>query len=105
MLRQRQPRYVNKKLTDLAHEAPCMAQFPHTCNGPSVPAHDNSLSGGHGAGLKSHDYRHAAVCPAAHDLIDGRAGGWSLEEKRAEWDRAYIATWHYYWTNGKVTVK
>jgi hypothetical protein len=41
VLRQREPRYENRKLLDLAHETPCMAQFEHDCNGylGCVPAH------------------------------------------------------------------
>lgn len=106
MLRQRQPRYENRKLLDLPHDSPCFAQFRHQCNAHlgCVPAHDNALAGGHGAGLKASDNRHASVCPEAHDYLDGRKGGWSLEEKRSEWDRAYIATQYHYWTSGKVRV-
>jgi hypothetical protein len=37
--------------------------------------HDNSLAGGRGASLKAPDWRTAAGCHNAHDLIDGRAGG------------------------------
>jgi hypothetical protein len=107
VLRQREPRYENRKLLDLAHETPCMAQFEHDCNGylGCVPAHENSLAGGHGMGKKADDQLHAAVCPNAHDILDGRKGGWDLETKRSEWTRAHRATWRYYWTNGKVVVK
>lgn len=94
--------YRNRNLLDLAHEAPCCAQFPHRCNGQSVPAHSNELLYGRGASHKSDDIFHAAVCPEAHDYIDGRKGGWDKETKRAEWARAYIATQRFYWTNGKV---
>jgi len=84
-----------------------MAQFPHSCGWPRVqcvPAHSNQQKHGRGKDLKSDDQFHAAVCPEAHDLIDGRKGGWTKEEKAAEWDRAYIATQRYYWQNGKVQV-
>jgi hypothetical protein len=103
---QRKPRYENEKLRKLPRTSPCFADFEHDCIAHlgCVPAHDNSLQGGHGAGLKASDNRHASVCQEAHDLIDGRKGGWSQDEKRGAWERAYIATQYYYWTNGKVKV-
>lgn len=96
--------YRNRKLLDLAHEAPCFAQFPHDCNGPSVPAHGNELRLGRGHAHKCHDNFHAAVCPEAHDFIDGRKGGWTLEEKRAEWWLAYIAYQVWLWTEKKLRI-
>jgi hypothetical protein len=86
-----------KKLTDLAHEIPCQAQFKHDCTGRweqengkylSVPAHSNQQAHGRGSYHKSHDCFFAAVCPPAHDLIDGRTPGMDKETKQAEWDRA-----------------
>lgn len=96
--------YRNRKLLDLSHDAPCLAQFPHIHNGPSVPAHSNEQRHGRGHSHKSHDNFHAAVCPEAHDFIDGRKGGWDRDTRQAEWDRAYIATQIYYWQTGKVRV-
>ena len=46
----------------------------------------------------------AALCPDAHDFVDGRKGGWAKEDKHAEWQRAYVKTWAYLWQNGKVRV-
>lgn len=96
--------YRNRKLLDLAHEAPCCAQFPHRCNGKSIPAHSNQQAHGRGYAHKTDDQFHAAVCPEAHDFLDGRKGGWTKEEKASEWDRAYIATQRHYWNTGKVQV-
>lgn len=96
--------YRNKRLTDLAHHAPCFAKFPHQCNGPSVPCHSNELRFGRGGGHKSNDCFFAACCPTAHDLIDGRAGGWDKETKHAEWMLAYIATQVWLWETGRVIV-
>ena len=103
--------YRNRKLLDLAHDAPCCAEFDHQCaqpheplsDGVCVPAHSNRLAHGRGAGHRAADIFHAAVCPEAHDYIDGRKGGWDRETKHAEWNRAYIKTQLYYWENGKVT--
>ncbi len=82
-----------------------MAQFPHIHNGKSVPAHSNEQRHGRGAGHKSADNFHAAVCPEAHDYIDGRKGGWPRDVRQAEWDRAYIATQVWYWTHELIQVR
>jgi hypothetical protein len=60
-----------------------MCRFPHKCKGLSVPMHSNALSTGRGAYFKAPDWAVAAGCNDAHDYIDGRKGGWTLEEKRA----------------------
>lgn len=96
--------YRNRKLLDLAHEAPCLAQFPHIHNGPSVPCHSNQQRHGRGFSHKSDDCFFAACCPEAHDYIDGRKGFWTAEEKAAEWDRAHIATLRWLFENEKVKV-
>lgn len=96
--------YRNRKLLDLCHEIPCRAGFPHICNGPSVPAHSNEQAWGRGFSHKSHDFAVAAICPAAHDQIDGRHPGMDRETKAAEWTRAYISTQLYLWENAKVKV-
>jgi hypothetical protein len=57
---------------------------------------------GRGFGYKTGDQFTAALCPEAHDFIDGRKGGWDKETKHAEWLRAYIATQNWLWSNGKV---
>jgi hypothetical protein len=46
----------------------------------------------------------AAVCPEAHDYIDGRKGGWDRETKQTEWDRAYIAYQEWLWESGRIKV-
>lgn len=81
-----------------------MAQFPHICRGSIVPAHSNQQRHGRGACHKADDFLIAAVCQVAHDLIDGRSGGWTKEEKQSEWDRAHVATWRWFWENEKVVV-
>ena len=84
--------YRDRKLLDLAHGMSCMADFPHVCNGASVPAHSNEQMYGRGMGNKAHDCFFAAVCPEAHDWIDGRKGKWSKEDKHYVWLRAHIRT-------------
>lgn len=96
--------YRSRAHLNLLHDCPCMCAFPHECRGLSVPMHDNSLAGGRGAGFKTPDWRTAAGCNDAHDYIDGRKGGWTKEEKRAEWERAFIKTMNWLFENGKLVV-
>lgn len=96
--------YRNRALLDLAHDMPCQARFAHICNGPSVPAHANGQAWGRGFSHKAPDCFYAAVCPEAHDFIDGRKGGWELWRKRDEWERAYRYTQLWLWETGKVRV-
>ena len=94
--------FRSRTFLDLCHDLPCQAKFPHICNGPSIPAHSNQLKHGRGHGFKCSDVFVAAVCPDAHDFIDGRKGGWDKETKHAEWERAHIATMDYLFTNKLV---
>lgn len=96
--------YRSRKLLDLCHDTPCMADFPHQCSGTTVPAHSNDLMFGRGASFKADDCFVAALCPDAHDYVDGRKGGWAKDEKRAAWLRAYVKTQRWQWTNGKLEV-
>lgn len=81
-----------------------MCTFPHLCQGPSVPMHSNALATGRGASFKAPDWAVAAGCNEAHDFIDGRRGGWSLEEKRSEWFLAFVKTQDWLWENSKLVV-
>lgn len=94
--------YRNRKLLNLAHDMPCMAQFPHVCSGPSVPCHANDLLFGRGFAYKTPDWAYAACCNDAHEYLDGRKGGWDKETKRAEWLRAYVKTQNELWESGRV---
>ena len=96
--------FRSRKLLDLARDMPCMASFPHICNGPSVPCHANDLLFGRGFSYRSPDWAFCAACDEAHSYIDGRKGGWDKETKRAEWLRAYVKTQDYLWGNGMVKV-
>lgn len=97
--------FRSRALLDVCHDTPCMADFPHNCNpNHSVPAHANDLMFGRGASFKADDCFVAAVCPEAHDFIDGRKGGWDKETKRAEWLRAYVKTQRWQWENDRLRV-
>ena len=94
--------YRNRKLLDLAHQCPCMAQFPHDCTQylPVDPparfaveaAHSNSSKHGRGKNFKSSDWAIAAMCHTAHMIIDNRQLD-GLED--SEWERAHVLTLDY----------
>lgn len=94
--------YRNRKLLDLAHTAPCFADFYHECGGwqGCDPAHSDSQLFGRGHGHKSHDWAIAFLCNAAHKALDCM----SREEKKATWLRAFVKTQTYLWENGLVKV-
>ena len=97
----------NRKLLDIAHSAPCQAQFPHNCTGwqGCEPAHSDSQTFGRGCGHKSNDWAVAFICHNAHEMLGTRINPvFDREQKQAEWLRAYVATQNYLWTNGKVKV-
>jgi hypothetical protein len=64
----------------------------------TVAAHCNDVTA-KGIGRKAPDFMVAYLCGVpggCHDKADGRAGGWTLEEKRAFWNEAYrrtVAIW------------
>jgi len=63
-----QTMYRNKKLLELVRQSSC--QNCGTSDGTVVAAHSNQLRDGKGRGLKSHDYRIAALCYNCHMELD-----------------------------------
>ena len=94
--------FRSRKLLDLAHDAPCMAKFPHDCTGYQGcdPAHSDSQMFGRGHGHKSADWAFAAMCHTAHMQLDT----FPREQKQAEWLIAYVATQNWLWQNERVKV-
>lgn len=94
----------DRKLLDLAHEAPCMLQLgvPGCGQYPSVPCHSDSLEHWRGVGHRSPDCLAVAGCPSCHAAFTrqhlGRAG--YLEA----WGRAMARYLVWLWENGKVRV-
>jgi hypothetical protein len=60
--------YRNKKLLEIIRQSPC--QNCGNSDGTVVAAHSNQLRDGKGRGLKSHDYRIAALCYRCHMELD-----------------------------------
>jgi hypothetical protein len=73
--------------------------------GTTIAAHANSVALGKGTGIKAPDYYIAYVCHRCHDLIDGRAGGLTKEERQELWTTAFIRTVKQWFDQGIVTVK
>ncbi len=102
---QRDPPYRNRKLLDVAHEAPCFMEVPSVCQSgvhPSVPAHSNSQRHGRGVGHKSHDVFVAAACGPCHDWYD--RGPAPREEKEARFARGLERYWLWLWRNDRIKV-
>ena len=60
--------YRNRKLLDVIRQSPCQACGRE--DGTVVAAHSNQLRDGKGRGIKSHDYRIAALCYNCHMELD-----------------------------------
>ena len=88
-LRQREPRLKSKRITDDARGQICMRCGAE--DGTTVNAHCNDMEF-RGMGMKSDCSLTAWLCQSCHDLVDGRAGHLTLDEKRQMWDRAFKRT-------------
>ena len=83
------PMYRNKKLLEVVRDSPC--QICGVNNGTVVAAHSNQLRDGKGRGLKSQDYRIAALCFTCHAEID-QGAKMSKEERLNAWEEAHRKT-------------
>ena len=103
-LRQREPRYTNRKLLNVAHLAPCMLRLGmHSCGQyPSVPCHSDRLEDGKGVGLKSHDDLAVPGCPACHYVFTREHLG--KEGYADTLLRAQREYWHWLWINNLIKV-
>jgi hypothetical protein len=93
----------NRRLLDLAHDMPCMADWKHACKEWEgvEPAHSDSQLFGRGHGHKSNDWAFAAMCHAAHMELDTM----ERETKFYSWLRAHVKTQNWLWANQLVRVK
>lgn len=91
--------YRSEKLRKAARDRPCALCSSY---GTTVAAHSNALEHGRGIGHKAPDYMVAYVCQDCHDIIDGRKGGLSKEEKREMWMRAWQRTVKVWFEEGIV---
>lgn len=81
--------YRNKKLLEVVRKLPC--QICRIEDGTIVAAHSNQQRDGKGTGIKSADYRIAALCNFCHMGLDqGRA--MSKTERMELWEDAHRRT-------------
>lgn len=94
----------DRKLLDLAHDAPCFLQLgvPGCGTEKSVPCHSDELRHDRGVGHKSHDWSAVAGCPACHAAFTReKVGKWEYDDI---WLRAWEKYQAYLWENGLIKV-
>jgi len=93
--------YRNKTLLEIVRDIPC--QHCEILDGTVVAAHSNQLRDGKGRGIKSHDYRIAALCYACHMELD-QGKNLSKQERVEMWEEAHRKTIGLLFDNGKLQV-
>ena len=93
--------YRNKTLLEIVRDIPC--QHCEIADGTVVAAHSNQLRDGKGRGIKSHDYRIAALCYACHMELD-QGKNLSKQERVEMWEEAHRRTIGLLFDNGKLQV-
>lgn len=87
--------YRNRRLLDVAHDAPCMFSIDDVCRSgvnPSVPCHSNQQRHGRGLNHKSADAYAPAGCPECHYWYDY---GKSATREEKEW--AFLLALERWW--------
>jgi hypothetical protein len=93
--------YRNKKLLEIVRQSPC--QHCGTEDGTVVAAHSNQLSDGKGRGIKSSDYRIAALCFRCHSELD-QGKNLSRAERTEMWEVAHRKTIGWLFDENHITV-
>lgn len=94
--------YRNKKLLNLAKDAPCM--LCGSSDGTVVAAHSNQLRDGKGTGIKAHDHKIAYVCYLHHNIIDNDPQ-LNKQERINLWEDAHRKTISWLFENNHLEVK
>ena len=93
--------YRNRRLLNLAHDAPCCLRLG-LCSGQIVPCHSDQLADGRGIGHKSHDCLAVPGCVACHSKFTRKhlgAAEYNIIQGLAL--KRYLV---WMWENGKVGV-
>jgi len=93
--------YRNKKLLEVVRQSPC--QNCGTQDGTVCAAHSNQIRDGKGRGLKSNDFRIAALCFTCHSELD-QGNKLSRAERVDLWEQAHRATIGWLFENDKLIV-
>lgn len=92
----------NRKLLDVAHDAPCFLHIVTCSSGQVVPCHSDQLEDGRGVGHKSHDCLAIPGCVACHAKFTREFLG------RDQYDHIHARAFKRYsvwlWENEKVRV-
>ena len=94
--------FRSPKLLRSAKDQPCVI-----CGdtGTTVSCHSNFIEHGKGTGIKASDVFTARLCGYHHDLLDGRAGKLTKQEKWELFARAHQRTVEAWFKEGLVVVK
>jgi len=95
--------YRNRKLLDLAKQAPFCFACGRVNDGTVVMAHSNQSKDGKGMSIKAHDYRVAAMCHTCHAALD-QGSTMSRQERIDMWEDAHRATMGWLFQAGLVVV-
>ncbi len=96
-LRQREPRFENKALRDLAAEQHCTIRIPGICiEYPCVSCHSNQSRHGKGKSMKAHDCFVAWGCSACHFALD-QGPHLSRAQREDYWQRGFERTLYLMW--------
>ena len=95
--------FRSQALRDLAAKCPKCMSCGARNRGNVVACHSNSLEHGKGMGQKAHDVP-AYLCGDCHDLLDGRAGSLTREEKSAMFLEAAYASMAWLLQEGHLQV-
>jgi hypothetical protein len=94
--------YRNKRILEIVRQSPC--QHCGRSDGTVVAAHSNQLRDGKGRGLKSHDYRIAALCHGCHYQLD--QGSQMAKDQRVQFfEDAHRNTIGWLFEQGHLEVK
>lgn len=93
--------YRNKKLLNLAREAPCM--HCGAADDTIVAAHSNQLRDGKAKSLKAHDYRISFLCYKCHTECD-QGKNLSKQERIELWEESHRRTIGWLFEHGKINI-
>lgn len=101
-----QPQHRDRKLLDIARDAPCMLMIEGVCRSmvnPSVPCHSNLQRHGRGYSFKSHDCFAVPGCNECHYELDS-GKNLSREQKENYFMAALERYILWLWQNDRIMV-
>jgi Protein of unknown function (DUF1364) len=97
MMFPKNPRQVNKHLTDMAEGKPCLLRIvPCADTRTTVACHSNWMEHGKARGMKAHDFWTVWGCSRCHDALDSSMR-LTADEKKVAFEKAHLRqrlAWH-----------